>query len=115
MTMNPTVDLIIYISSGLLAAGVLIKAVVSAARFIRRINTLVTQWIGNPDLGIPGMVDRMEDHGRRLGEIEEQLKPKAGKTLRDRLDVVEREIASLKRRGTNTRTRARSTTTGMGE
>lgn len=110
--MNTTLDLIIYISSGLLATGVLVKTVVSIARFFRRVNTLVTQWIGNPDLGIPGMVDRMEDHGRRLGEIEEQLKPKAGKTLRERLDIAEREIATLKRSHARKRPRA---TTGTGE
>ncbi|MER7114116.1 hypothetical protein ABT332_06465 [Saccharomonospora azurea] len=110
MTMSPTLDLIIYISSGLLAAGVLIKTLVAVGRFFRRVNTLLTQWLGDSELQIPGMVDRMEDHARRLADIEEQIRPKGGKTLRERLDDVEREVNSLKRR----RTRTRTTTNGMG-
>lgn len=95
MFQNFTIDLIVYIGAGVMAAGVIITAVTNVVRFIRRINTLVTQWLGNPDLGVPGMIDRLEDHARRLGEIEKQTRPVNGKTLRERIDSVERKVRNL--------------------
>ena len=113
MFQNDTIDLIVYISSGLLAAGVFVKTGISIARFLRRVNTLVTQWIGNPELQIPGMVDRMEDHASRLKEIEGQLRPVQGKTIRERIVALERDVGNL-RRQTKRNTRQQRRGTGVG-
>ncbi|WIX76024.1 hypothetical protein QRX50_31695 [Amycolatopsis carbonis] len=90
-------DIAVYTSSGLLAAGVTWQTLAKAGRFFRRVNTVVTQWLGDKDLEIPGMLDRMDVHERRLEDIEDQLKPKGGRTLRERLDIVERDVTRIKK------------------
>lgn len=70
-----------------------------AARFGRRVDELVDDWMGEQERpgvpGRPGVLERVSQIEARLGAVEHELYPNSGASLRDAVDRANERLVRL--------------------